>query len=100
MGERAPEVGDVYELETSRGLRYALMTHDHPEYGHLVRIAAGAHAERPERPDEIVAGEDEVISFTLLDAAIGHGLAVDELLKPSRFPQRAGRPGRSDRPST
>ena len=45
-----PQVGDVIEFRTPRGLAYAQYTHRHvepPKYGCLLRVLPGIYAERP-----------------------------------------------------
>ena len=41
-------IGDVVEIATTKGLAYAQYSHDHAEYGSLIRVLPGFFAQRPE----------------------------------------------------
>lgn len=41
------ELGDVFEVETPKGLGYVQVTHVYEDMGHIVRIIPGLFAERP-----------------------------------------------------
>jgi hypothetical protein len=41
------KLGDVLEIETTKGLAYFQYTHQHPVYGGLIRVLPGLYAERP-----------------------------------------------------
>jgi hypothetical protein len=42
-----PIIGDVVEIKTSKGLAYAHYTHQHKQYGALLRVFHGFHETRP-----------------------------------------------------
>lgn len=46
---RRIRIGDIVEIATPKGFAYAQYTHEHPQYGSLIRVLPGLHAER--RPD-------------------------------------------------
>ncbi len=52
-----PKFGDVFEIPTSKGLAYALYTHETAKYGRLIWIFRKLHAERPKNLDAVVHGE-------------------------------------------
>lgn len=49
--------GDVVEIRTDAGLRYAVVTHDHPSYPTVVQVMAGAYQTRPDNLAGIVEGK-------------------------------------------
>ena len=55
MSELQP--GDVVEIRTEAGLRYAVVTHDHASYPSVVQMMKGAHETRPVDPSDVALGE-------------------------------------------
>ena len=54
-----PQVGDVIEIPTPKGLAYAQYTHKHRNYGELLRVFRGFHELRPEQFDDLVRAEPQ-----------------------------------------
>jgi hypothetical protein len=52
-----PKFGDVFEIPTSKGLAYALYTHEDKKYGRLIWVFQELHAQRPTDMQELVRGE-------------------------------------------
>ena len=55
MSEFQP--GEIVEISTDAGLRYAVVTHRHPSYPSVVRMMAGVHETRPGDLSEVAGGE-------------------------------------------
>jgi len=71
---RAPKIGDVIEIKTSRGASYALYTHKHPSFGALLRVFSRSYPTRPADFDCLAAGKIQFEVFFPLGAAINRGL--------------------------
>jgi len=68
-----PQLGDVIEIETPRGLAYAQYTHEHkdpPRHGSLLHVLPGIYPERPSAFSDLVAEEDRFSVFFPLGAAL------------------------------
>src|SRR5882724_12682696 len=68
-----PQLGDVIEIETPKGLAYAQYTHEHrqpPRYGSLLRVLPGTYAERPPDFADLVAQEERFSVFFPLGSAL------------------------------
>jgi hypothetical protein len=89
-----PRLGDVIEVETPKGLAYALYTHEHrepPRYGSLLRVLPGPHNERPTDFARLVEQEERFSVFFPLGAALNRRIvrivANQEIPKAKRpFP--------------
>jgi hypothetical protein len=44
---KRPRIGDILEIKTSKGLAYALYSHEHRNYGSLLRVFPETYSERP-----------------------------------------------------
>jgi len=72
MGTKV-KIGDIIEIETSRGLAYAQYTHEHtapPKYGYLIRVLQGFHDERPQNFIDIVQQKATFVVFIALQHAV------------------------------
>jgi hypothetical protein len=63
MTRTTPKIGDLIEIPTNRGLAYAQETHRHAQWGSLLRVLAGFHAERPSRLEALVRGKEQFKAF-------------------------------------
>jgi len=57
------KIGDIIEIPTPLGLVYAQYTHNHREYGELIRVYEKKYAERPTDLAQILNGELQLICF-------------------------------------
>lgn len=69
------KIGEVYEIQTVKGLAYFQYTHEHkkpPRWGSLIRILAGFYEKRPSHDEicELVKKPHRFRTFLFLDAAI------------------------------
>lgn len=64
------KIGDVIEIETKRGLAYALYSHEHKMYGSLLRVFERKFPARPERFDALVQEPLQFETFFPLGAAL------------------------------
>lgn len=68
-----PKIGDIIEIATSKGLAYAIYSHEHavaPRMGSLLRILSGFFSERPQGFSELVERGEQFAVFFPLGAAI------------------------------
>jgi hypothetical protein len=74
---KRPQIGDVIEIETPRGLAYAQYTHEHrepPRFGSLLRVLPGLFATTPSDFTDLVAQEERFSVFFPLGAALNRGI--------------------------
>jgi hypothetical protein len=64
-----PRIGDVVEIQTGKGLAYALYTHEHREYGSLLRVFGRTFSERPDILSSLVVEGPQFETFFPLIAA-------------------------------
>jgi len=86
------EVGAVCEaVIEGRGRVYVQLTHRHAEYGELIRVLEGVHADRPADLAALVRAPDVWLGFYPLDAAVEQGrmTVIGDAPVP---PERAGFP--------
>jgi len=72
-----PRIGDVVEIETSRGRAYAHYTHKHdepPHFGALIRVLPGFFAQRPTSFADLVQQAPGCMTFFPLGPACNRGL--------------------------
>jgi len=62
--------GDVFEVKTKRGLAYAQYVMRNLEMGALIRVLPGLHKTRPVSLTEVVAQQEQFVTFFPLQAAI------------------------------
>jgi hypothetical protein len=71
-----PQLGDLIEVETPKGLAYAQYTHEHrdpPRMGSLLRVLPGVFDQPPEL-GSLVEKEEQFSVFFPLHAALGRGI--------------------------
>lgn len=65
-----PKLGDVFEIRTDKGLAYIQYTHDHKDFGALVRVLPGLFSRRPDNVNALVFGPTRfVVFYPIVDAA-------------------------------
>ena len=85
-----PRFGDVIEIETAKGLAYALYTHRHtdpPRWGAVLRVIPGIFESRPEDFTGLVELEPQFITFFPLGAACNRHLV--RIVASVDIPERA-----------
>jgi hypothetical protein len=74
---KRPQIGDVIEIETPRGLAYAHYTHEHrdpPRSGSLLRVLPGLFETRPDDFGHLVSLDERFSVFFPLGAATNRGI--------------------------
>lgn len=74
VSRKRPQIGDVIEIRTPRGLAYAQYTHMHPAYGALLRVMPGLYPSRPENFAAIGLAEPQFSTFFPLGSACSKGI--------------------------
>jgi hypothetical protein len=68
--KKPPRIGDLIEIPTANGLAYAQYTHQHAQFGALIRVFDNLCATKPENLESIVEGSVRFSTFFPLKAAI------------------------------
>lgn len=68
-----PRIGDIMEIPTSKGLAYAQFTHNHREYGELMRVFDALFVERPDL-SAVVNSPVRFMAFFPLGPAVRRGI--------------------------
>lgn len=91
VNRKRPQIGDVVEIETPKGLAYAQYTFACKEpsvYGALIRVLPGLYDSRPSNFSELVREKERFFVFFPLGAACNRGIvkivAYEEIPKGSR----------------
>jgi hypothetical protein len=74
---KRPQIGDIVEITTSKGLAYALYSHEHdkqPRMGSLLRVLPGLFSKRPETFSEMTQKKEQFAVFFPLRAAVKQGI--------------------------
>lgn len=71
---RWSKVGDLVEISTANGLAYALVTHQHLQWGTLLRVLEGQHKTRPANISTLATDKVQFSTFFPLNAAIARKL--------------------------
>jgi hypothetical protein len=66
-------IGDVFETATEHGPLYVQLTHDHDEYGELIRVLGGTHDPCSDDVEALAAAPDVWRGFYPLRAAVRQG---------------------------
>ena len=74
VSRKRPQIGDVIEIGTSRGLAYAQFTHKHPAYGALLRVLPGFYLSRPEDFSALTLAKPQFSTFFPLGSACSKGI--------------------------
>src|SRR5437016_426711 len=73
MVKKKATIGDLIEIPTSRGFAYAQYTHQHPQWGGLVRVFDTMFQERPKDPSVITDGAVRFSTFLPIRTAVHRG---------------------------
>lgn len=71
---KRPQIGDVIEISTSKGLAYAQFTHKHPTHRALLRVMPGFYSSRPECFSKLMLADPQFSTFFPLGAACNRGI--------------------------
>jgi hypothetical protein len=74
MKMRKPQIGDIVEIQTNKGLAYALYTHRNEKYGALLRVFGRIFASRPASFNWLSEGPPQFDTFFPLRAALQKGI--------------------------
>ncbi|HEY2033334.1 MAG TPA: hypothetical protein VGH02_06565 [Rhizomicrobium sp.] len=72
----SPKVGDLVEIKIAKGFAYALFTHQHPQFGALLRVLVGQHKKRPPELVPLIAEPVQFSTFFPLNAAVARELVT------------------------
>jgi hypothetical protein len=70
------KIGDLFEIQTAKGLVYGQFTHKNPEYGALIRIFSGFYSTRPNDLSAIGLQSIQFTVFFPIQSAVNAGLIV------------------------
>ncbi len=74
LKRKTVKIGDVFQILTSEGVCYGLVTHTHPEWDFVVAIFRQFYSKSPKDFAEVVAGEPQFITTFLIQHGVRHGL--------------------------
>ena len=69
---KRPQLGDVFEVKTSKGLAYIQFSIWNTEWGYLVRVLPGFFDSQPDL-ESLVSGRECYVAFVTLNLAIRYG---------------------------
>jgi hypothetical protein len=77
-------VGDVFQILTSEGVCYGLVTHSHPKWKFVVAIFRQFFSEKPDDFQRLVSLQPQFITTFLIQDAVDEGLfsLVSEVVVP------------------
>lgn len=73
MASKTVSLGDIMEIQTSRGFGYAQYIHDDPRYGACIRVFEGLHESRPS-VEQILTTKVRYTTFLPVKHSVRHGL--------------------------
>jgi hypothetical protein len=68
------KLGDVVEIRTSKGLAFAQYTHQHKQYGAMLRVFRDIFQARPSNMEDLIKLHPAFICFFPLKAAVDQGI--------------------------
>ena len=77
LGMKKVKIGDIVEIETSKGLAYAIYTHRHakpPTFGALLRIFDQVYPRRPSNLEDLATKPIRFSTFFPLQAAVNKAM--------------------------
>jgi hypothetical protein len=74
LKRKTVKVGDIFQILTSTGICYGLVTHTHPKYEFVVAIFREFYSEEPDDYEMVVSGQPQFITTFLIQDAIRQGL--------------------------
>ena len=87
LKRKTVRVGDVFQILTSEGVCYGLVTHTHPKWAFVVAIFREFYSKTPKDFTQVVAGEPQFITTFLIQDGVRQGLfsLVAEVLVPEHL---------------
>jgi hypothetical protein len=76
MSKGDPRIGDIIEIPTPRGWAYAQYSHEHPDYGSLIRVLRGTYERRPDDLHQVATAAERFAVFFPLRAAVRQGIVL------------------------
>ncbi|MFC0806586.1 MULTISPECIES: hypothetical protein [Sinorhizobium] len=73
LNRKTVKIGDVFQILTSEGVCYGLITHTHPKWGWIVAIFREFYAKEPKDFTEVVAKEPQLITAFLIQDGVKKG---------------------------
>jgi hypothetical protein len=89
---KRPQIGDVVEIKTSKGLAYAQYTHEHNKllrFGSLLRVMPGVYPERPTNISRLVKQMHLFVTFFPLKAELRRKDSVFTIIGNEPIPEYA-----------
>lgn len=89
---KRPQIGDIVEITTSKGLAYAQYTHEHtkpPCYGSLLRVLPGLYSQRPSDLSELIGQKEKFVTFFPLKSELKHEDTVFKIIANEALPEWA-----------
>lgn len=74
LKRRTVKVGDVFQILTSKGVCYGLVTHTNIKWRFVVAIFRDLYTKEPEDFDAVVAGVPQITTTFLIQEAVSSGL--------------------------
>lgn len=68
------KIGDIVEINTTKGLAYAQYTHRHKQYGALLRVFGSLFEARPSNFTDLISSNPAFMCFFPLAAAVDQGI--------------------------
>ncbi|WP_339112856.1 hypothetical protein [Thioclava sp. GXIMD2076] len=74
LGRRTVRIGDVFQILTSEGVCYGLVTHSHEKWGFVISVFRDFYDQEPEDFASVVAGSPQITTTFLIQHAVRSGL--------------------------
>lgn len=84
--KKRPQIGDIIEIPTPKGLAYAQYSHEDPLMGSLLRVLPGLNAVRPAGFSDLVRMPERFVVFFPLKAAVARGTV--QVVSQEQIPER------------
>ena len=74
LGRRTVKVGDVFQILTSEGVCYGLVTHTHEKWRFVISVFRDFYTKEPKDFAAVVAGNPQITTVFLIQDAVRAGL--------------------------
>ena len=71
---KKPKLGDILEIPTAKGLAYAQYTHEHAQFGSVLRVFDTLFESRPDNFTSLVTGPVRFSTLFPLPASVKNGI--------------------------